>query len=197
MIDRRAALKRITAILGGTLSASTVAGVLGGCQASGPAAGLRTLTGAQKELLDALTETILPATDTPGAKAANVTGFIDAMLTDFYSDEERMVFFTGLNALDARAKQDLGNAFVKLDASNQFALLDAMDAEAFPDLDAMSEAEREAHWQKERSFFATLKGLTLSGYYTSEVGATQELKVNPMGVYRGDIAFDEVGRAWA
>lgn len=197
MIDRRAALKRITAILGGTLSASTVAGVLGGCQAPGPAAGLRTLTVSQKALLDALTETIIPATDTPGAKAANVTGFIDAMLTDFYSDEDRAQFFTGLNELDARAKQDLGDTFVNLDASNQFALLNTIDEETYPDLDAMSDAERAAHQQKDRPFFATLKGLTLSGYYTSETGATQELHVNPMGVYRGDISFDEVGKAWA
>lgn len=197
MIDRRAALKRITAILGGTLSASTVAGVLAGCQASGPAAGFRTLTGSQKALLDALTETIIPETDTPGAKTANVTSFIDAMLTDFYSDEERVAFFTGLDALDARANQELGDDFVKLDASNQFALLDTIDAATYPDLDAMSEAERLVHQQKDRPFFATLKGLTLSGYYTSEVGATQELHVNPMGEYRGDIPFDEVGKAWA
>ena len=47
------------------------------------------------------------------------------------------------------------------------------------------------------SFFRTLKELVLVGYYTSEVGATQELGVNPMGVWRPDIPYAEVGHSWA
>ncbi|MDX1579066.1 MAG: gluconate 2-dehydrogenase subunit 3 family protein, partial [Gemmatimonadota bacterium] len=46
--------------------------------------------------------------------------------------------------------------------------------------------------------FALLKEWTLVGYYTSEVGATQELRwlANP-GRYAADMPLDEVGRAWA
>jgi hypothetical protein len=46
-------------------------------------------------------------------------------------------------------------------------------------------------------FWRNLKELTLVGYYTSEVGATQELRVNPMGSWRADIPFSEVGRSWS
>jgi hypothetical protein len=42
-----------------------------------------------------------------------------------------------------------------------------------------------------------MKELTLLGYYTSEVGATQELKVNPMGVYRSDVPYRSIGHSWA
>jgi gluconate 2-dehydrogenase gamma chain len=49
----------------------------------------------------------------------------------------------------------------------------------------------------EQAFFRTLKELVLVGYYTSEVGATRELRVNPMGVYRSDIPYAEIGRAWS
>ena len=37
----------------------------------------------------------------------------------------------------------------------------------------------------------------LVGYYTSEVGATEELRVNPMGVWLPDIPYGQVGRSWA
>ncbi len=200
MIDRREAVKRITAILGYSLSASTLAGVAAGC---GPAAdGVRgALSEPQRELLDVLTEHILPQTDTPGARAAQVSSFIDTMLTDFYAADERSQFLAGLSGLDERARSAQGAAFLQLDPSAQFALLDAMDAEAFPDMDAMSEAQREAiaaqRRRDGRPFIMRLKELTLAGYYTSEIGATQELHVNPMGFHRGDIPLDEVGRAWA
>jgi gluconate 2-dehydrogenase gamma chain len=46
-------------------------------------------------------------------------------------------------------------------------------------------------------FFRRLKELTLLGYYTSEIGATKELHVSPMGAYHGDVPFRTPGRAWA
>jgi hypothetical protein len=46
-------------------------------------------------------------------------------------------------------------------------------------------------------FFRRMKELTLTGYYTSEVGATRELKVNPMGVYRSDVPYRTIGHSWA
>ena len=49
----------------------------------------------------------------------------------------------------------------------------------------------------EPALFAILKPLTVAGYYTSEIGATQELRQNPMGVYKGDIPYAEIGRSWS
>jgi hypothetical protein len=49
----------------------------------------------------------------------------------------------------------------------------------------------------DKSYFRMLKDLVLVGYYTSEVGATQELRANPMGVFRSDVPYAEVGRAWS
>jgi hypothetical protein len=48
-----------------------------------------------------------------------------------------------------------------------------------------------------RSFFRTLKELTVVGYYTSEIGARQELHVDPMGAWRADVSYADIGRAWA
>lgn len=47
-------------------------------------------------------------------------------------------------------------------------------------------------------FFRQLKELTLAGYYTSEVGATEELRWNPApGRYDADVPYSDIGRAWA
>lgn len=186
--------------MGVAISAPTMAGIMSGCQANTSGA-LKSLSGSQHELLGVMTELIIPETDTPGAKAAGVADYIDAMLTDFYSDENKARFLSGIAETEAKAQEMYSKDFLACTTDEQYALLNGMDAEAFPDMDAMDEAAKEAFQQKRRAdgkpFIATLKELTVAGFYTSEVGATQELSVNPMGSYRGDVSFDEIGRAWA
>ena len=58
--------------------------------------------------------------------------------------------------------------------------------------DPAAKRELEKGW-----FFRRMKELTLLGYYTSEAGAMKELKVNPMGFYRGDIPYRSIGHSWA
>jgi hypothetical protein len=58
--------------------------------------------------------------------------------------------------------------------------------------DPVARRELEKGW-----FFRRMKELTLLGYYTSEAGAMKELKVNPMGIYRGDIPYRSIGHSWA
>jgi gluconate 2-dehydrogenase gamma chain len=58
--------------------------------------------------------------------------------------------------------------------------------------DPAARRELEKGW-----FFRRMKELTLLGYYTSEVGAMTELKVNPMGVYRSDVPYRSIGHSWA
>ena len=197
-MDRREAVKRISVLLGVAVSAPTAAGILSGCQASGE---LHTLSLEQHALLDIMTEHIIPETDTPGARTARVADYIDAMLTDFYSEERRSQFISGLIETDEAAKGAYGKEFMACSSTEQFELLSRLDEEAFPDLEQMSEEAREAYRRQRaeegRPFIAVLKELTLAGFYTSEVGATQELRVNPMGVYMADIPYAEVGRAWA
>lgn len=230
MISRRAALARAAALLGGAISAPTLAGVLAGCarplEAAGHGAGA--LTPEQLELVAVLAEHILPTTDTPGARAAGVHQFIDVMLAEYYPAEERDRFVAGLARVDAYARRAGGKTFGVLAHDQQVALVRALNQAAFRDPAAPAVPEQEPvlqetdvetgrsdlesqrpasggvmtnqRWDPEdvgrQSFFRTLKELTLVGYYTSEVGATQELKLNPMGVWRADIPYAEVGQAW-
>jgi len=187
-MDRRTVLRRLSYALGGIASAPLTSGLLAGCQAPAPdelaTYAYQTLDAPQQELLSALVDQILPATDTPGASDAGVPQFIDKMMTGWYDTEDRDAFLTGLATVDPRAE---GGSFVALADDARFALVTELDAEAYPD-DAPSE----------KPFFRQLKELTLAGYYTSEIGATQELQwVASPGRYEADIPLSDVGRAWA
>ena len=76
-MNRREALRHVGMLMGGTLSAGTIAGVLGGCSAEAPSGSFtaRTLTRGRDETVAVMAELIIPETDTPGARAAKVHEF--------------------------------------------------------------------------------------------------------------------------
>ena len=236
LMTRREALARVAYLLGGALAAPTVAGVLAGCggEAGREGAGWvpRTLSREQSETVLAIGEIILPETDTPGARAARVDRFIDAMLSDYYTEADRRRFLAGLERVESRARDAFGARFGALPAERQLQLVEALNRQAFaePDRPGSAPSEQAAAaaaapadpvvvendvqtgqeralptaggaWHAEDtgpgSFFRTLKELVLVGYYTSEAGATKELRVDPMGSWRADIPYAEVGSAWA
>jgi hypothetical protein len=188
-IDRREALRRAALLLGGALSASTVAGVVAGCEARRVAAGAwrpRALTSEQAELVATIAEHILPETDTPGARAVGVDRFIDAMLAEGHPPRERERFLAGLAEVDARARRICGRDFLQCGTREQRTLLEQLDRESSP-------AEGSAV-----PFFRTMKELTLLGYYTSEVGATRELRHAPVpGRFEGCVPLAQIARTWA
>lgn len=129
--------------------------------------GFRVLDDQQQVLVQTLTEMIIPTTDTPGAKGAGVDQFIDVMLADWYDPADRQTFLDGLADVDARCKAATGKAFTDADASQQTALLTTLDDELA--------RLRATHVKTDKNFWRTLKWLTLTGYYTSQVGFEQEL----------------------
>jgi hypothetical protein len=190
-IGRREALRRAATLLGGALSAPAIAGVLAGCDSRGAADGTwrpRALTTEQGELVATIAEHIIPETDTPGARAAGVHIFIDKMLAEHYPPEERQRVLDGLADVDARARRDCGRAFLECGAEEQRAVLGRIDQEAFAALPG----------RREVPYFRTLKELTVLGYYTSEIGATQELRhVAVPDRFEGCVPFTQIGRTWA
>ena len=73
---------------------------------------LRTLNPQQNGMVTTISEIIIPQTDTPGAKAARVNEFIDLILTEWYDDEEKSIFLTGLAEVDTRTRDLFGKNFV-------------------------------------------------------------------------------------
>ena len=137
LITRREALVRVGYLLGGALSASTVAGVLAGCAAPRAAEGVawlpRTLSREQAAMVLAMGEHILPETDTPGARSARVHEYVDAMLTDYYPATDRDRFLAGLERADARARATFGRRFVDASPAQQLDLVRAMAEQAYRD----------------------------------------------------------------
>jgi hypothetical protein len=119
----------------------------------------------QNQTVEVLTELIIPATDTPGAKAALVNRYLDMLLADEDADKQKK-FYEGLAWLDARSLKLHGAPFVKLAAAEQTALLETL-ADA---------ANAKPEDQPGVEFFEHLKDLTIFGYYTSKIGLDQELQ---------------------
>lgn len=192
IIDRREALRRVALLLGGTLSAPAIAGVLAGCSGAGSDAPIawkpRAVSSEQAEMVATVAEHIIPRTGTPGARDVGVHRFIDVMMVEYYPVPVRDRFTAGLADLDARATAAHGKPFLQCDAASQRAMVAAFDVDAF----AARAPASEVPW------FRTMKELTLLGYYTSEVGATKELRYERVpGRYDGCVPFATIGRTWA
>ena len=124
----------------------------------------KVLTPAQNAAVIALSEAIIPQTDTAGAKAAKVNEFIDAALGGT-SAMNREKFLTGLAWVEARAKRDFSKPFASATTEQQVALLTTLAAPSALQGDDRTGAE----------FFTAIKAMTITGYYTSEIGMREEL----------------------
>jgi len=190
-LSRREALHRLTRLVGGVISAPALNALLAGCRAQAPGSDWtpQALSAEQTELVGLLVDRILPTTDTPGARDVGVPAFIDLLLAQWAEPDDRTRFLEGLGALDAEANAAHGTGFRNTSADYQAATLERLDREA---------ASARADDVNPLPFFATLKEWTLVGYYTSEVGATQELQWLAIpGRYDADAPLNEVGRTWA
>jgi Gluconate 2-dehydrogenase subunit 3 len=141
----------------------------------------RTLNPHLNDTVVAMIDQIIPATDTPGAKGARVNEFIDVILTEWATPEERDKFLDGLADVDKQSNDLFAKSFIEASPAQQLTLLRAMDESV------AARRTRRAHHpsadsderdtQLKGDFFAVFKGITLHGYYTSEIGFSQELKL--------------------
>lgn len=188
-MNRREAIKRTSILLGGVLSASAVTGVMSGCKAEPKIDWTpEFFTPEEGSLVQAIVERIIPRTDTPGATDAGVHQFIDTMMAGFYQEKEKTAFRDGLKKVEADAQATHNKSFTDLAPEQQDALLKQYDEEAYA----------EGRSREDKHFFRTMKELTILGFCTSEAGATEFLKYDPVpGDYKGCIPYSEVGAAWA
>jgi hypothetical protein len=147
-------------------------------QASAQAAestAVRTLDPHQNATVTTISELIIPATDTPGAKEAKVNEFIDLLLTEWYDPAETKQFLTGLSEVDACSKEKFSAALVDCTPAQQVEVLKQLDDAAMVFAAKQKQALRTNAAPPPMNFFYQLKKLTLAGYYTSEIGFSQEL----------------------
>lgn len=193
-MDRREALRRTALLMGGIVSAPAIMGVLKGCTAK-PGIDWKPvyLNDDQASLVSQVAEIIIPKTDTPGAKEVGVPSFIDQILKEVYSKEDQEWFSTGLQSFNDEAKKAYGDEFSDLEDEEQQAFVKKIHGEAV-------DAERATQPAPRRPFILMMKELTMLGFFTSEVGATQILQYDPVpGAYKGCIPLSEAGngKTWA
>ena len=190
MIDRRTALAGVAGMFGAALYApiARAAGL-----AQQPAGGIPPIseglpsapvfTPAQRALMTALSERVLPTTDTPGAIAADVPAFIEKLLADWARPEDRVPIIAGLDAIEARCLQDYKVAGARATAAQHDALLTLAMNDGLPSGGA---------------FFTAFRQLVITGYYTSEIGITQEREYLPVpGEYDGAYPYAKVKRIFS
>jgi hypothetical protein len=174
---RRDALKFLAT---GTVASALAPEMFAFFQEAHPAAGyaLRTLNPHQNATVVLMSEIIIPETDTPGAKGTRVNEFIDVILTEWATEEDRSHFLDGLAGVDKQSNELFGKDFVDASPVQQLALMRAMDEEvgmAPPRPARHGNTVPERDMQLRGKFFIVFKGITLHGYYTSEIGFTREL----------------------
>jgi len=192
-LSRREIIRRALVLTGvGTLiSSSTLLTACASNMQREQAVNLTTFTKAQIHWLDEVAETILPETDTPGAKAAQVGGFIAIMVTDTYSPDEQKLFHAGMRTLETECERALGVDFMSATQSQRLTLLERLDLEQKKHADNKTPDAPE-------HYFSTIKQLTVVGYFTSEIGYKQALRyVESPGRFDPCVEYKNGERAWA
>lgn len=189
-ITRKQAIKRTSYLLGGVIFAPNIIGLLNGCTPNRTTDWNPELfNDYEANLVTSLADVIMPKDDYPSASEAGVPSFIEAMVSTVYSEEQREMFLKGLNDFGSIAKETLQIEFSESLDEDRYRLTYAENITA---LDLRGKPGSEP------SFFLMFKELTILGYFTSEIGATQVLRYEPVpGYYSGCMPFDEIGKAWA
>ena len=147
-IDRREAIRRVSALLGGVafVGGSSLLTACDRARSSGAAdsvggAGVGEFTPADVALLDEVADTILPDTQTPGAKAARTGAFMALMVTESYHTGDQQVFRDGMRTLDDESRKANGAPFMEATPQQRLALLERLDREQKTYTDARAAAQ--------------------------------------------------------
>ncbi len=151
---------------------------------------------AQREIVAALAETIIPRTDTPGAIDARVPVFLELMAANWLNDGERAIFMTGLQDIETRIPLEYGKPFHQLSAEEQLRILEALeDAAADSPWYDFGNVQRE--YISDAPFICQLKELTIWGFFTSKEGGSQVLRYDPMPMFfDGHVPLEPNESSW-
>lgn len=153
------------------------------------------------DLWSSVCDTIIPRTDTPGAVDAGTPAFTLRFIHDCYAADELSLFKAGLMDIEKRSQASYGKQLTDISAEQRFDLLSSIDKEAV--VYNQGNPEGEGAWSKVARkhlphYFTIMKQITLFGFFTSELGATQALRyVSVPGHYDGNFDYKKGDKAWA
>ncbi|MGJ8681045.1 gluconate 2-dehydrogenase subunit 3 family protein [Paraglaciecola sp.] len=189
--SRRNFLNKLSTFVGVTSATSLIAGngisvalaytpQLDSTQRAG-----KLLTQSQLILLKAICEQVIPKTDTLGAAEVDTHGFIDNQLFHCHSAHQQQIIITLLKDIDKESKQLYKTTFINLSSALKISLLNQL------------EQSNKSLSKNYRGPFKQLKSLICFGYYTSEEGASKELRYLAFpGGYKGSIPYKKTDANW-
>lgn len=189
-MNRKDFLQR-AALLGGTAMVLPI-GILQSCSYTPK---LRTeISEADISLFDEIGETILPTTaESPGAKEAEIGAYMLLMIKDCFVKEDQEIVLNGLNVLDNYCAKQYNGSFEGLTAEQKLNIMEGLQEEA-----TALALEQEGEEEPVQHYFDHLKGLTISGYFSSKIGMTVAREYLPIpGKYESCIPYKKGDKVWA
>jgi len=222
-MDRREAVKSMAFLIGGALSATTIATLFDSCNEPGKN-GEHLFTDSHQKLITEIADIIIPTTaKSPGAKAANVGPFIAMMIKDCYPEDAQQAFVKGLEDVESKSKKEFNKSFLDISVKQREQLIAKVREETIAfqkeEKDKNEKAEQLKLQTKETKpeiekpgnpmaakekpkttpqFFAIARDLTMLGFFTSEIGATKAYEfVEIPGRYDGCVDLKPGQRVWS
>jgi gluconate 2-dehydrogenase gamma chain len=173
-MERRSLLQSLALLLG---VAALPANALAAARKSN---GKQGLSVDQFSLLSAIADTMIPATDTPGAIAVGVPRLLDKMLANWASPSRRLALIGAMSEIETLALTSDKKGYARLDPARRKALLLDHDKAALkpgpPPKEKLSALlAMLAGPPVANPAYLKLKELVITLYYASEVALTQEL----------------------
>lgn len=125
-----------------------------------------------KTLIVELAETIIPRTDTPGAKDAQVEDFIIDFIISCTDNKNQNIFLSGLIEIQKYSIREYSNKYEACTDSQKIEILSYFEQKANSNIGVIGKIKNKLLG---RPFFNQLKELTVIGYCTSQIGATTGL----------------------
>ena len=200
LINRREVIRRVTALLGGVAFVGGSGLLAAAEKARSAAARTGDFTDQDIAFLDEIAETILPATKTPGAKAAKTGAFMALMVTDCYGPDEQKIFHDGMRNVEEAMQKAHGVSFMAATPQQRLAVLTVLDREQKRDMDARGAAPAKdaGNVKRPAHYFRMMKELALLGFFTSEIGYTKVLRYAEVpGRFDPCIPYTQGEPAWA
>ena len=171
MMRRRIALKNLATAAGGLLVLPTWAN---GWNPATVKTGTVFLSPHLDAVLTEVVDTIIPQTDTPGAKALHVQTFIQKMVTDCYEKDVQTAFANGLKKVDQTAHEQYSKPFAACDTAQRLMVLETIE---------------QAPETALKEFYKLVRQLTIQGFTTSEYVMTKFYNYQPIpGHYYGCVS---------
>jgi hypothetical protein len=175
-MTRRETIQYLSIILGGSISAPAMAGLMG---EKLNLATFINISAEQEALIAEIADVIIPTTSTPGAKAAGVQKYIVRMIQDCFTKEKQEQFIRGLALIETESQAKFQKNFKQIDFLQKEEII-------------------KQSTQNNKDFFHQIKELTVIGYFTSEIGATKALVYQAIpGKYIGCMPLKSGQKAWA